>query len=87
MRITNLPALSKVTIYSIDGRFIRQYNRNVAGIAQSDRTDPGIPVTQEIPFQEWDMKNYAGIPVSPGVYLIHVEAYLTPHKIGRASWS
>ena len=75
VKITNLPAECVVTIYSIDGRFIRQYKRNEAGVIQSPpRANPPINVTQFAPDIEWDLKNSAGIPISSGVYLIHVKA-------------
>jgi hypothetical protein len=71
VKITNLPAKCVVTIYSLDGKFIRQYNR--------DETPPapigsGISRPQVIPDLEWDLKNSKGIPVAGGVYLIHVAA-------------
>ncbi len=72
IKITNLPAECVVTIYSLDGKFIRQYNRNEARIA-TDK-DSGIPETQYVPDIEWDLKNYQGIPVASGVYLIHIDA-------------
>ncbi len=74
VRITNLPPKATVTIYSLDGRFIRQYRRDVAGVPQTNRANPGIGTTQEIPYLEWDIRNSRGIPVAAGVYLIHVEA-------------
>lgn len=75
VKITNLPANSTVSIYSIDGRFIRQYRRNEAGnILSPPRANPGIEVSQIIPDIEWDMKNTAGIPIASGVYLIHIDA-------------
>lgn len=72
IRITNLPPKCDVTIYSLDGRFIRQYNRNETEFP----TDPSRPIatTQIYPDLEWNLKNYAGIPISSGVYLIHVNA-------------
>ncbi|MCB0520226.1 MAG: hypothetical protein H6577_19500 [Lewinellaceae bacterium] len=71
VKITNLPAKCVVTIYSLDGKFIRRYNRDeVPGAAIGD----GIPSAQVIPDLEWDLKNSKGIPVSAGVYLIHVDA-------------
>jgi hypothetical protein len=75
VKITNLPAECVVTIYSIDGRFIRQYKRNEAGVIQKPpRSNPPIYETQIVPDIEWDLKNSAGIPISSGVYLIHVNA-------------
>jgi hypothetical protein len=71
IKITNLPARAIVTIYSLDGKFIRQYNRDER---------PGIPngtalrEGQILPDIEWDLLNARGIPVASGVYLIHVAA-------------
>lgn len=64
VKITNLPGNCKVTIYSMDGKFIRQYNRNEAY----------SPYNQISPALEWDLKNSKGIPVASGVYLIQVQA-------------
>jgi len=75
VKITNLPAQCVVTIYSLDGRFIRQYNRNEEGKPNSPpRTSPPVAVNQIIPDLEWNLKNFAGIPIASGVYLIHVDA-------------
>lgn len=72
IKITNLPAQCVVTIYSLDGRFIRQYNRNETEFP-NDPTRP-LATNQIYPDLEWNLKNYAGIPISSGVYLIHVNA-------------
>lgn len=64
VKITNLPAKCKVTIYSLDGKFIRQYNRD----------EQYMPYQQITPDIEWDLKNNKGIPVASGVYLVHVNA-------------
>jgi hypothetical protein len=64
VKITNLPAKCTVTIYSLDGKFIRQYTRN----------EQYSPYSQIAPDIEWDIKNSKGIPVASGVYLIHVVA-------------
>lgn len=75
VKITNLPAQCVVTIYSLDGRFIRQYNRNEISKPNSPpRTSPPVAVNQIVPDLEWNLKNYAGIPIASGVYLIHVSA-------------
>ena len=73
VKITNLPAKCVVTIYSLDGKFIRQYNRNeVPGTPQGNNR--GIQNRQIAPALEWDLKNSKGIPVASGMYLIHVDA-------------
>ncbi len=75
IKITNLPSKCKVTIYSLDGKFIRQYNRDELGVnVRSDRPSSGINTTQVSPALEWDLKNNKGIPVASGVYLIHIDA-------------
>ena len=75
VKITNLPAECIVTIFSIDGRFIRQYKRNETPLVQSPpRNNPPIEASQIVPDLSWDIKNSKGIPVSSGVYLVHVDA-------------
>ena len=73
VKITNLPANCNVTIYSLDGRFIRQYVRNETGdpIRGNNRA---IQQRQISPALEWDLKNSKGIPVASGVYLMHIDA-------------
>ncbi|MCB0684721.1 MAG: hypothetical protein KDC32_27965, partial [Saprospiraceae bacterium] len=73
VKITNLPAKCVVTIYTLDGKFIRRYDRDEAGMAPNG-TNRGIRTAQPIPDIEWDLKNNKGIPISAGVYLIHVDA-------------
>lgn len=73
IKITNLPAKCIVTIYSLDGKFIRQYNRDeVPGIPEG--TNRALSSEQINPDLEWDLKNNKGIPIASGVYLIHVSA-------------
>ncbi|MBL0025901.1 MAG: hypothetical protein IPO98_13280 [Saprospiraceae bacterium] len=73
IKITNLPAKATVTIYSIDGSFIRQYNRDERGSILSGNNRP-TSTTQVFPDLEWDMKNFKDVPVASGVYLIHISA-------------
>ncbi len=58
VKITNLPPKCTVTIYSVDGTMIRQYKRD----------------NDSETFLDWDLKNNANIPVSSGLYLIHISA-------------
>ncbi|GJM31640.1 MAG: hypothetical protein DHS20C18_06410 [Saprospiraceae bacterium] len=71
VKITNLPAKCVVNIYSLDGKFIRRYNRDELG---SNAKGSGISRNQILPDLEWDLKNSKGIPIASGVYLIHVSA-------------
>ncbi|NNE28877.1 MAG: hypothetical protein HKN16_04550 [Saprospiraceae bacterium] len=72
VKLTNLPNTCDVTIYSLEGKFIRSYKRNVG--PNTDATRNGILAKQVTPALEWDLKNAAGIPVASGTYLIHVNA-------------
>ncbi|MEL7252197.1 MAG: hypothetical protein AAFO03_27535, partial [Bacteroidota bacterium] len=71
VKISNLPAQCTVTIYSLEGKFIRKYDRNEEGdlIVGNNRA---INRTQINPDLEWDLKNFLGGPIASGVYLIHV---------------
>lgn len=73
IKITNLPAVATVTIYSLDGNFIRQYRRDERGRALSGSNRP-TSTTQVFPDLDWDMKNFREVPVASGVYLIHIVA-------------
>jgi len=74
IKITNLPAKCKVTIYSLDGQFIKQYTRDEVGESNAYRSNAPIATKQITPSLEWDLKNSKGIPISSGVYLIHINA-------------
>ncbi len=73
VKITNLPAKCTVTIYSLDGRFIRQYVRDESPTPVSG-SNPGLLTKQFSPAISWDLNNARGIPISSGVYLIHIDA-------------
>jgi hypothetical protein len=64
VKITNLPGKATVTIYSLDGRFIRQYVRDEV-YERYKQISPAV---------EWDLKNNKGISVASGIYLIHIAA-------------
>lgn len=58
VKITNLPSTCTVSIYTIDGMMIRRFTRD----------DP------QTTYIDWDLKNSASIPISGGMYLIHINA-------------
>jgi hypothetical protein len=70
VRIINLPTRCEVSIYTIDGTLVRRFTKD-----ESHNTgltyDGDYPTT----YLDWDLKNQGGIPVSSGVYLIHVDGY------------
>ncbi len=73
IKITNVPDVCNITIYSLDGKFIREFKRDERELASS-LSNAGSYIQQTHPNIEWDLKNYAGIPVASGVYLIHISA-------------
>ncbi len=74
IKITNLPAQCDVTIYSLDGKFIRKYTVNNTTPQNNNISNAGVPIDQAIPSLEWDLKNSQGVPIASGVYLIHVQS-------------
>jgi hypothetical protein len=74
VKLTNLPPLCKVSIYTLDGKFIRQFNRDEKPIIYPTVAQFGNRSKQIVPDLEWDLKNDKNIPVSSGVYLINVDA-------------
>jgi len=73
VKITNLPDRADVTIYSLDGKFIKQFRR-AESVQRTGGNNRGVNNVQTNPAVEWDLKNSAGIPVASGVYLIHISA-------------
>ncbi len=64
VKITNLPPKCTISIFTMSGSLVRQFNRNVA----SDI--PGLGLTS----QNWELTNTEGIPIASGVYIIHIDA-------------
>jgi hypothetical protein len=58
IRIVGLPAKATISIYSLDGILIRRIPKDNAAVA----------------YAEWDVRNDKGLPISSGMYLIHVQA-------------
>ena len=56
VKIINLPKTCKVSIYTVNGILIRQFNKDGAQT-----------------YIDWDLKNTAGVPISSGLYIIHVK--------------
>jgi len=73
VKITNLPDRAVVTIYSLDGKFIKQFNRAEV-VRDIEGANPSVRNSQTNPDLIWDLENSAGIPISSGVYLIHISA-------------
>ena len=52
---------------------ISQYNVDKSGITEPRSSTQGINTDSKTSI-DWDLKNFAGIPIAGGVYLIHVKA-------------
>lgn len=55
IKITNLPDKCSVKIFNVQGKLVRQFEKDNA-----------------ITSLDWDLKNFRGIPIASGVYIIHV---------------
>jgi hypothetical protein len=73
IKIINLPLKSTVTIFNLSGTMIRQFVVDKSGITEPRGSTDGINTDSQTSI-DWDLKNFAGIPISGGVYLIHVKA-------------
>ncbi len=72
VKITNLPEVCTVSIYNLGGTLIRRYKKGepVVSLTPKGATDPDSWHDGSL---DWDLKNTVGIPISSGVYIIHVE--------------
>ena len=73
IKIVNLPNKCTITIYDMSGVLIRQFVVDKSGIAQPRSSTAGLSTDSKTSI-DWDLKNFAGIPIAGGVYLIHVKA-------------
>jgi hypothetical protein len=58
VKITNLPPECTITIYNTAGSLIRRYTKSDNRITSVD----------------WDLKNFANIPIASGIYIVHIKA-------------
>jgi hypothetical protein len=58
---TNLPTKCKIRIFNLAGDMVAVVEHDSRGIMDNSSTT-------------WDLKNHAGIPVSSGMYIAHIEA-------------
>lgn len=73
IKITNLPPKCTITIFTLGGTLVKEFNRDVAkDNSEGAVYNPAKPNTETS--QDWDLKNYKGIPIASGIYLIHVDA-------------
>jgi hypothetical protein len=73
IKIVNLPLKCTVSIFDLSGVLIRQFVVDKSSIVEPRSSTLGINTDSKTSI-DWDLKNFAGIPISGGVYLIHVKA-------------
>jgi hypothetical protein len=73
IKVVNLPSKCVVTIFDMSGTMIRQFNVDKSGITLPRGSTAGLNTDAKTSL-DWDLKNFAGIPIAGGVYLIHVKA-------------
>ncbi len=71
VRISNLPSRADVNIFLLDGTLIRTLQIDNGA---EDTSAGGTLNSKRINSIDWDLKNGAGIPISSGIYLIHINA-------------
>lgn len=82
VKITNLPNRCTVSIFSLDGKLVRKYDRAVgSNIGESTETrqelSSGNIVGQGVNLDNslnWDLNNQQRIPVGSGTYIIYIDA-------------
>jgi len=73
IKIVNLTLKSTVTIFNMSGTMIRQFVVDKSGITEPRGSTADVNTDAKTSI-DWDLKNFAGIPISGGIYLIHVKA-------------
>lgn len=70
VKITNLPDECTVSIFTLGGTLIRQFERDINSTTSVGSSSENNNLDNSI---DWDLRNNKRILVSSGVYLIHVE--------------
>ena len=65
VKFTNLPQKCTISIYSLDGNLIRKINYEDYTLTYETNNAVSF---------DWDLKNDAGVPISSGIYIIHISA-------------
>ncbi len=76
VRITNIPKSCVITIFDVSGIKVRQfsYDVNTVSEVQYNNSYEKEDYAQETTSIEWDLKNFAGVPISGGIYYIHIKS-------------
>ncbi len=81
IRITNLPSVCTIKIFTMNGTLVRTFKRDVSGQEDEYVTTNEIKQSKRSPYLDWDLKNQFGIPVASGLYIFHIDAPGVGEKI------
>lgn len=79
VKIVNLPSKCEISIFSLSGTLVRQYQFDQSSTKPYAAVQNGEVVTNSRgtnyqTYLDWDMKNQHGIPIASGVYIIHIKS-------------
>jgi hypothetical protein len=91
IKIVGLPDRCKVSIFSLDGKLVRQFDRAVGNSSNAfsnrqELTD-GQPVGSGINLDNslsWNLNNAQRIPIGSGTYIIHINAFDLGESVVKA---
>jgi hypothetical protein len=82
VRITNLPSLCTIKIFTMNGTLVRTFKRDVSGQEDEYTSINGdTKQSKRSPYLDWDLKNQYGIPIASGLYILHIDAPGVGEKI------
>lgn len=90
VKITNLPDKCKVSIYTMDGKLVKKYERAFGQDANTELSRQDLSLGQETGTANldnsliWNLKNHKDIPVGSGTFMIYVDAGELGHKVVKS---
>lgn len=81
VRITNLPNVCTIKIFTMNGTLVRTFKRDVSGQEDEYLTTNETKQSKRFSYLDWDLKNQYGIPVASGLYIVHIDAGELGEKI------
>ncbi|MBK7667892.1 MAG: hypothetical protein IPJ32_11475 [Sphingobacteriaceae bacterium] len=81
VRVTNLPSVCTIKIFTMNGTLVRTFKRDVSGQEDEYTSDNDTKQSKRSPYLDWDLKNQYGIPVASGLYIFHIDAPGVGEKI------
>lgn len=81
VRITNLPSVCTIKIFTMNGTLIRTFKRDVSGQESEQGLVDDFNQSKRSPYLDWDLKNQYGVPIASGLYIFHIDAGEKGEKI------